>query len=78
MLFINRGLPGSGKSTLAGEIVTIYGKEKTVLCEGDEFFTDSNGVYKYLRDKVDECHQFTQNKVRNSCQYYFKVKLKKN
>ncbi|CAF0962127.1 unnamed protein product [Brachionus calyciflorus] len=67
VLFVNRGLPGSGKSTLAREIIEIYGKENTVLCEGDDFFTNEYGVYKYQRDKVNECNLFTQNRVRSAC-----------
>ena len=43
-VFIMRGVPGSGKSTLAKRIQKEY--PHTVKCSADDFFIDSDGVYK--------------------------------
>jgi hypothetical protein len=67
ILFINRGLPGSGKSTLSRKIAGTYGVNDTVICAGDDFFTDEFGNYKFVREKLTEAHETAQNKAINAC-----------
>ena len=45
-MFIMRGVPGSGKSTLAKRIHKQY--PDAVLCSADDFFVDTDGIYKYV------------------------------
>ncbi len=66
-MFINRGLPGSGKSTLSRKIASLYGENNTVICAGDDFFTDESGNYKYDRDKLQLAHETARNKAIVAC-----------
>ena len=50
MLYIIRGLPGGGKSTLATMIAD-------VVHEADQYFIDSDGVYKWRPQWLREAHQ---------------------
>lgn len=52
-----RGLPGSGKSTLASAMVK-SSKIKTYHYEADQFFTDENGEYKFIRDEITDAHNW--------------------
>ncbi|RNA07261.1 2 -3 -cyclic-nucleotide 3 -phosphodiesterase-like isoform X2 [Brachionus plicatilis] len=65
VLFINRGLPGSGKSTLAARICQTY--QDTEICEGDQFFTNEFGAYKFNKDRVQDCRLYIQQKVQEVC-----------
>jgi hypothetical protein len=67
VMFINRGLPGSGKSTLSRKIAAVYGVDSTVICAGDDFFTDEFGNYNFVREKLKEAHETAQNKAINAC-----------
>ena len=64
-MFINRGLPGSGKSTLSRKIAETY--EQTIVCAGDDFFTDENGNYIFDAKKLPEAHGAAQKKAENAC-----------
>lgn len=66
VLFINRGLPGSGKSTLSNKIKNVY--QNTVICAGDDYFTDELGNYNFNHDKLKEAHLSAQNKAIDACQ----------
>jgi hypothetical protein len=67
IMFINRGLPGSGKSTLSLKIAGVYGIDNTVICSGDDFFTDEFGNYKFVREKLTEAHETARNKAITAC-----------
>ncbi len=54
-LFIVRGLPGSGKSTLAKKIAAAYEAEHW---EADQYFTDSNGNYKFNANDISAAHEY--------------------
>lgn len=56
-LLLVRGLPGSGKSTLASAMVE-SSKIKTYHYEADQFFTDENGEYKFIRDEITDAHNW--------------------
>ena len=63
-----QGLPGSGKSTLSKKIVSIYGEEKTVVCSGDDYFTDKlTGVYTFEQNKLEDAHLTARLKAEKSC-----------
>ena len=64
-MFICRGLPGSGKSTLSKKIKEKY--TDTVICSGDDFFTDENGNYKFDQTLLFDAHQSAQKKAKDSC-----------
>lgn len=66
-MFINRGLPGSGKSTLSKKISSLYGFERSVICAGDDFFTDSTGKYVFDSTKLEEAHAAAREKAINAC-----------
>ena len=68
-MFINRGLPGSGKSTLSKNIASVYGVDKTVICSGDDHFTDANGVYKFDQNKLAKAHSEALQKAEHACKY---------
>ncbi len=67
VMFINRGLPGSGKSTLSKKIKELYGSEKTVVCSADDFFTDKDGNYNWVENKLGEAHFTAYSKAENGC-----------
>jgi 2',3'-cyclic-nucleotide 3'-phosphodiesterase len=67
IMFINRGLPGSGKSTLSKKIAELYGVENTVICSGDDYFTDEQGNYKFDREKLAEAHETARQKAIAAC-----------
>lgn len=55
-LYIIRGLPGSGKSTLACQL------GRTVR-EADQWFTDINGNYYYVKEQIGDAHAYCQKRV---------------
>ena len=55
-LIIIRGLPGSGKTTFAHTLTTH-------VFEADQYFTDSNGIYTFDREKLSEAHHWCQAQV---------------
>lgn len=57
-LIIVRGIPGSGKSTFA-KMLTAYSR----IFEADQYFYDSDGNYKWDRNKLHKAHQWCQNQV---------------
>lgn len=59
-------MPGSGKSTLSNKIKKVY--PNTVICAGDDYFTDQSGNYNFDRDKLHEAHLSAQNKAIDACQ----------
>jgi predicted kinase len=59
ILYIVRGIPGNGKSTFA----------KSLNCthfETDMYFTDSEGNYKFVPQKIKEAHQWCQDSVNTA------------
>lgn len=64
-MFINRGLPGSGKSTLSKKIASLY--ENSVICAGDDYFTDKEGNYVFVGEKLHDAHAWAQAKASNAC-----------
>lgn len=69
-LMLIRGVPGSGKSTLANYI--IKGREAFELithAEADQYFVSLyTGEYKFVKEKLEEAHQFCKNKVEEAMQ----------
>lgn len=63
-MFIMRGVPGSGKSTLAKRIHKQY--PDAVLCSADDFFIDTDGIYKYDHSKIGKAHEACQQKAKES------------
>lgn len=57
MLYIIRGLPGSGKSTFAKSLHCV------VHFEADQWFVDSNGIYRFNRDDLKLAHKWCQETV---------------
>lgn len=58
-LIIIRGLPGSGKTTFAHTVTdTVF--------EADMYFTDSNGVYNFDREKLSQAHYWCQAQVADA------------
>lgn len=53
-----RGIPGSGKSTFASMI------SSNTHFEADQFFTDSQGNYKWDANKIGEAHEWCQKQIR--------------
>jgi predicted kinase len=60
-----RGLPGSGKTTAATAAAanTVEVKRHTVCVCADDFFTDSEGNYKYDAARVPDAHAWCQQQV---------------
>jgi predicted kinase len=56
-LLILQGLPGSGKSTIARALATAF---QAVICSTDDFFTGSDGVYRFDARKHAEYHAANQ------------------
>ena len=59
-LILLRGLPGAGKSTFAKFLQSIG----TVHIEADQYFTDRNGNYNYDGSKIQEAHEFCQERTK--------------
>lgn len=59
-LHLIRGLPGSGKSTFAKKLAEQLG---CLHFETDMFFTDKNGNYNFVREKLGEAHEWCRNSV---------------
>jgi len=59
-LYLIRGLPGSGKTTLAMAMV-----EAGMGCAyaADDFFTDDDGVYRYIPSSISAAHNWCQRQV---------------
>ncbi|CAM6053581.1 unnamed protein product [Sphagnum tenellum] len=66
IMLILRGLSGSGKSTIVRHIVRTY--PEAVVCSPDDFFLDSNGVYKFDDGKIRPAHKHCQDKARQTCE----------
>lgn len=62
-LIIIRGLPGSGKTTLANRIGESIQSNWTHY-EADMYFTDTQGNYKWDRNKLREAHAWCLEKTR--------------
>ncbi len=60
-------MPGSGKSTLTKRIQEAYGPDNTTICSGDDFFTDSQGNYKFQTDMLSIAHAIAQKKALDAC-----------
>ncbi len=61
-------MPGSGKSTLSKKIANKYGEEKTIICAGDDFFTDlTTGQYLFDVNKLEEAHASAKLKAEKAC-----------
>lgn len=66
MLIIIRGLPGSGKSTLAGMMsyhLNVKDGKNCQVFEADQYFTDSDGNYKFDGTKLREAHEDCQRRA---------------
>lgn len=59
MLVLIRGLPGSGKSTMAKDVVF----KDFEHYEADQFFIDTNGIYNYDYKKINNAHEWCQQKT---------------
>lgn len=60
-LIIIRGMPGAGKSTLAQKL-KLFSLDG-VICEADQFFTDTKGKYHYIPHLVPSAHEWCRRKV---------------
>jgi predicted kinase len=56
-LILLRGLPGSGKSTLAKLI-------SNITIEADQYFIDSDGVYKFDASQLKNAHNYCQGQTQ--------------
>jgi len=56
-LVLIRGLPGSGKSTLAKALNQFLLNSEGVIFEADDYFTDKDGNYNFIREKLEIAHQ---------------------
>ena len=61
-LFVIRGLPGAGKSSLA----KVIAPEQNY--EADDYFTDENGSYEFVFDKLNEAHKQCLDSVEHDMQ----------
>ncbi len=59
IVYITRGLPGSGKSTLAKKLAGPNG----VIFSTDEFFYDSNNVYRFDPSLLRKNHLLNQKRA---------------
>ena len=64
-LILVRGLPGTGRKLLAAQIID--GLEAVdapfVHLDTDDFFTNAQGEYCYIKGKAGEAHRFTRLRV---------------
>lgn len=56
LLVLIRGLSGSGKTTLADLLV--HGSDDGASLSVDDYFVDSDGVYKFEREALKEAHEW--------------------
>lgn len=56
-LVLIRGLPGSGKSTLSKTINRDMFGGRAYIFEDDDYFTDKDGNYNFVREELDIAHQ---------------------
>lgn len=63
-IFILVGAPGSGKSTWLKE----QGIDDNLIVSADKFFTDSQGKYKWEKDKLGLAHRECQHDALMLCQ----------
>lgn len=61
-ILLIRGLPGSGKSTMAKQFVA----KGWVLCEADEYFYNSKGVYSFNPKELKHAHAACLLKARKA------------
>jgi len=75
-LYLIRGLPGSGKSTLAATLKASFWSKAEEGCgdpegypsvcehfETDQYFTDSDGVYRWSGDRLLAAHAWCRKKT---------------
>lgn len=56
----------SGKSTLVNKLKDIYSKSY-VICSADNYFLDSQGIYRFNRDKIADAHRVCQQSAEDAC-----------
>jgi hypothetical protein len=64
-VYILTGVSGAGKSTVAEDLVSQGG----VICCADDYFTDADGVYTFVPERIWAAHK--------QCQEKFKLALTK-
>ena len=57
-VYILRAVPGAGKSKLADELVS--GKESSIICCADDYFTDADGNYLWYPEGLYPAHKWCQ------------------
>jgi len=56
----------SGKSTLVNKLKDLYSKSYAI-CSADNYFLDSQGIYRFNRDKIAEAHKVCQQNAEDAC-----------
>ncbi len=64
-LYILRAVPGAGKSTVADHIVGLTDSHAVVCC-ADDYFTDSEGNYKWDAEKIGNAHGWCKAKFKSA------------
>jgi predicted kinase len=60
------GLPGSGKSTLAKRILAAQPHHGGVIISTDDFFTDANGAYHWIRERLHEARAWCEARAQQA------------
>lgn len=74
-LILIRGLPGSGKSTFAESLKK---NDSTVIVEADQYFIDSDGVYKFDASKLGAAHLSCYNRAEHFMKSGFETVIVSN